>query len=102
MQYPKETNRNGNSWTSNSTDITSFISHCIYSSLGNIIPIILINNMTSVFKPDLFKGKLVLISGGATGICYEISKQFLKHNASVYIISRKIENINKAIKTLTQ
>lgn len=46
--------------------------------------------MTSVFHPDLYKGKLALISGGATGICYEISKQFLLHGASVYIISRKI------------
>lgn len=58
--------------------------------------------MTSVFNPNLFKGKLVLISGGATGICYEISKQFLVHGASVYIISRKIENINKAIDSLSK
>jgi len=58
--------------------------------------------MTSVFKSDLLKGKLALISGGATGICYEISKQFLLHGASVYIISRKIENINKAVKILAQ
>ncbi len=56
--------------------------------------------MTSVFHPDLFKGKLALISGGATGICYEISKQFLLHGASVYIISRKIENIKKAVASL--
>lgn len=58
--------------------------------------------MTSIFNPKLFEGKLVLISGGATGICYEISKQFLLHGASVYIISRKIENINKAVKSLSE
>ncbi len=50
----------------------------------------------SIFRPDLYSGKIVLISGGATGICYEISKQFLLHGAIVYIISRKIDNINKA------
>jgi peroxisomal 2,4-dienoyl-CoA reductase len=44
----------------------------------------------SCFKEDIYKGKIVLISGGATGICYEISKQFLLHSATVYIISRKI------------
>ena len=54
----------------------------------------------SIFRHDLYKGKIVLISGGATGICYEISKQFLLHGATVYIISRKIDNINKAIQSL--
>lgn len=56
----------------------------------------------SVFDRTMFKGKTVLISGGATGIGYEISKQFLLHGASVYIISRKIDNINKAIKSLAE
>jgi len=56
--------------------------------------------MTSIFNSNLYKGKLILISGGATGICYGIAKRYLEHGASVYIISRKIENINKAIKSL--
>ena len=56
--------------------------------------------MTSIFNPALYKGKLVLISGGATGICYGIAKRFLEHGASVYIISRKINNINKAVASL--
>lgn len=59
-----------------------------------------LSSMTSIFKPELYKGKLILISGGATGICYGIAKRFLEHGASVYIISRKIDNINKAVKTL--
>ena len=58
--------------------------------------------MTSIFNPQLYKGKLVLISGGATGICYGIAKSFLEHGASVYIISRKIDNINKAVKSLAE
>ena len=56
--------------------------------------------MPSDFRPDLYKDKLVLISGGATGICYGISKAYLEHGAKVYIISRKIDNINKAIGNL--
>lgn len=56
----------------------------------------------SSFKNDIFKGKVILISGGATGICYQISKLFLMHSATVYIISRKIDNINKAVQSLKQ
>lgn len=46
------------------------------------------------------KGKLALISGGGTGICYGISKQFLLHGAKVYIISRKIDNVNNGVARL--
>lgn len=56
---------------------------------------------SSIFNPELYKGKLALISGGATGICYGIAKGYLQHGASVYIISRKIDNIHKAIKSLS-
>jgi 2,4-dienoyl-CoA reductase [(3E)-enoyl-CoA-producing], peroxisomal len=61
-----------------------------------------ISLMTSVFTPNCLQGKLALISGGATGICYGIAKSFLLHGASVYIISRKIDNINKAVKSLAE
>ena len=36
--------------------------------------------MTS-FNKNCLAGKLALISGGATGICYGISKEFLLHGA---------------------
>jgi peroxisomal 2,4-dienoyl-CoA reductase len=49
--------------------------------------------MTSIFKPDLMQGKTIFITGGATGICYGISKAFLEHKAKVCIVSRKIANI---------
>lgn len=55
--------------------------------------------MTS-FKSDCLAGQVALISGGGTGICYGISKQFLLHGATVYIISRKIKNIEQGIKKL--
>jgi len=58
--------------------------------INSILLIILIKDMTQIFNKNLYEGKIVLISGGATGICYEIAKQFLLHSASVYIISRKI------------
>jgi peroxisomal 2,4-dienoyl-CoA reductase len=43
----------------------------------------------SIFSENALKGKLALISGGGTGICYGIARQFLLHGARVYIISRK-------------
>lgn len=55
-----------------------------------------------MFNQKLLQGKLALISGGATGICRGIAKAFLLHGASVYIISRKKENIDKAVKDLAE
>ena len=56
--------------------------------------------MTSVFKADLLKGKVAFVTGGATGICYVIAKSFLQHQCKVCIVSRKIDNINKAVEAL--
>lgn len=48
------------------------------------------------------QGKSVFITGGATGICYGIGKAFLQHKAKVCIVSRKIANIEAAIKKLQE
>ena len=55
-----------------------------------------------IFNDSLLKGKIALISGGATGICYGIADQYLRHGAGVYIISRNINNIEKAIAKLKE
>lgn len=54
----------------------------------------------SIFKDDVLKGKLALVTGGGTGICYGISKQFLLSGARVYIIHRKQENVDTGIAML--
>ena len=41
-----------------------------------------------------------MITGGGTGIGYGISQAFLQHGATVYIISRNIDNIKNAIERL--
>lgn len=45
--------------------------------------------MDKTFKPDFLKGKTALVTGGATGICYNIAKGFMKYGCSVCIMSRK-------------
>jgi len=45
--------------------------------------------MNTTFKEGFLKGKVVLITGGATGICYGIALAFLKFGARVCIMSRK-------------
>lgn len=53
-----------------------------------------------MFTPDLFKGKVVLVSGGGSGIGMTITKQFLQYGAKVYIASRKEERLQKAMEEL--
>ena len=49
-----------------------------------------------MFRDDLFSGKKILITGGATGIGFEMAQQFMKCGASVWIVSRKEEKLIKA------
>ena len=50
----------------------------------------------SVFKNNLFEGKKVFVTGGATGMGFGFAKAFLEHGAEVIIASRKEENLLKA------
>jgi len=50
----------------------------------------------SVFRENLFLGKVALITGGATGIGRGITEALARHGADVVIISRKQENLTAA------
>ena len=50
----------------------------------------------SIFKENLFEGKKIFITGGATGMGLGFAKAFLEHGADVIIASRKEENLTKA------
>ncbi len=55
----------------------------------------------SVFKDDILKDKVALVTGGATGIGKEIAYTLGNHGAKVCIASRKQENLEATAKVLT-
>jgi citronellol/citronellal dehydrogenase len=53
-----------------------------------------------MFQSDLFKDKVVLVTGGGSGIGYAIAEQLLKLGARVFIASRKEERLSAAVEKL--
>ncbi|XVF78014.1 hypothetical protein PTKIN_Ptkin14bG0094000 [Pterospermum kingtungense] len=56
--------------------------------------------MESPFKADIVKGKVGVITGGGSGIGFEISKQFGKHGASVAIMGRRRPVLDASLSAL--
>jgi peroxisomal 2,4-dienoyl-CoA reductase len=56
--------------------------------------------MESPFKPEVLKGKVALITGGGSGIGFEISSQFGKHGASIAIMGRRKQVLDDAVSAL--
>ncbi|KAK2972039.1 hypothetical protein RJ640_005059 [Escallonia rubra] len=56
--------------------------------------------MESPFKADVLRGKVALLTGGGSGIGFEMSTQFGKHGASVAIMGRRKSVLDSAVSTL--
>ncbi|KAG8386643.1 hypothetical protein BUALT_Bualt03G0170000 [Buddleja alternifolia] len=56
--------------------------------------------MESPFKADALKGKVALLTGGASGIGFEISAQFGKHGASIAVMGRRKNALDAAVSAL--
>ncbi|BBH01447.1 short-chain dehydrogenase-reductase B [Prunus dulcis] len=59
-----------------------------------------LREMESPFKADVVKGKVALITGGGSGIGFEISTQFGKHGASIAIMGRRKQVLDSAVSAL--
>jgi len=53
-----------------------------------------------MFRSDLLRNKVALITGGATGICFGIARAFVLHGAQVAIMGRRQQVLDDAVKSL--
>ncbi|KAF9043217.1 2,4-dienoyl-CoA reductase [Panaeolus papilionaceus] len=56
----------------------------------------------SVFKLDLFKGKVLFCTGGGSGICRGMTEAMMRHGANAAIVGRKLERITQTAKELSE
>ena len=56
--------------------------------------------MSAVFKPGLYAGKVVFVTGGSSGINLRIAEAFGEMGAKVAINGRKVEKLEAAVKSL--
>ncbi|MBT3312373.1 MAG: SDR family oxidoreductase [Desulfobacterales bacterium] len=59
-------------------------------------------NLSSVFKEDLFKEKVAIVTGGGTGIGLTITEELLRGGAQVVIASRNMKRLIPAAKGLSR
>ncbi|TFK24597.1 2,4-dienoyl-CoA reductase [Coprinopsis marcescibilis] len=55
---------------------------------------------TSVFKADLFKGKVLFCTGGGSGICKGMTESMMRHGAHATIVGRNLERLQQSAKEL--
>lgn len=57
---------------------------------------------SNIFHPELFKGKVILITGGSNGgMLKEIAKSYLKHGATaVCLVARNATKLEKVVADL--
>ncbi|KAG1049792.1 hypothetical protein G6F46_006088 [Rhizopus delemar] len=57
---------------------------------------------TQIFKEGLFKDKVLLCSGGGSGICKVMTEAMVRHGAKAVIFSRSKDRLEKAAKEMSE
>ncbi|KDR73235.1 hypothetical protein GALMADRAFT_251819 [Galerina marginata CBS 339.88] len=65
----------------------------------HVVPIV---DSTSIFKPNIFKGKVLFCTGGGSGICRGMTEAMMRHGASATIVGRKLDRLNQAAKEFSE
>ncbi|KAF8815915.1 2,4-dienoyl-CoA reductase [Phlegmacium glaucopus] len=65
----------------------------------HVVPIV---ESTSIFKPDIFKGKVLFCTGGGSGICRGMTETMMRHGANAAIVGRKLDRLTQAAKELSE
>jgi len=66
---------------------------------AHVVPIV---DSTSIFKPDIFKGKVLFCTGGGSGICRGMTEAMMRHGANAAIVGRKLDRLTQAAKELSE
>ncbi len=55
----------------------------------------------TTFVPDLLRGRVAFVAGGTSGINLDIARAFVRHGATVAVLSRKQERVDAAVRELS-
>ncbi|KAL8277220.1 hypothetical protein RQP46_010393 [Phenoliferia psychrophenolica] len=57
--------------------------------------------MTSIFRDNLFHGKVAFVTGGGSGICYAMTEALMAHGANATILGRREDVITASAASLS-
>merc|ERR1712080_659438 len=70
--------------------------------MGRIASTTRMTTQDSVFRKDIFRGKVAFVTGGGSGICKGVTRMLLEHGASAVILGRRKANIEDAAAELSK
>ncbi|EGN97106.1 hypothetical protein SERLA73DRAFT_183708 [Serpula lacrymans var. lacrymans S7.3] len=62
----------------------------------------IVTDSTDVFKPEIFKGKVLFCTGGGSGICKSMTEAVMRHGANAVIVGRKLDRLTQTSKELSE